>query len=773
MVPRGEFLNCIIRGLPQNAIVEDVEDHIRNETRCTPFVSPIVLDPQTGTSLATVTLELHDEKRDVVVRRLNNSTFLGLPSRIHLDTDFYGLNVLADVDGSNIDFCFVHGLGGHAFQSWAANSQQPDQPPRMWPRDFLPARFHHEGIKARILTYGHRANTVVNADPQATISTAAEQLLVNFMADREKHPNRPIYFVCHSLGGLIICQALISCLSTDQGFTIKQQYKNLFMHNGVCMVKGIVFLGTPFRGSGQANFIYPFVKLLSMQYFWPINQNLVRSLKQRPIALGQIVGRFNRVRKNNLIQIFPCYETDAVAGTSLTTNRESAISAFDRDVAPLAINANHVQMIKYSHSQESSYRTMEDRIIQMVKSISYESVGGSNPPADDFGGGRVPRPSSPPVARPPSYGGGHNGSNTSSHGHGGSFGYSHGPAPQSRDIPLPTRPRQGPSTHPQRLPPLVQRTSTFGSQFTSPGLTRTGTAPPSYTPMAAPDIGSIDESKFESLKIYDTVFIIDDTGSMQKPVLSYNPQNIAVPERWAALVVALEVFAKIAAKYDDNGIDIAFLKNVQLNPQAQGLKNVDDVTALLSQINLADPICGGGTVVKDQLVAAIEPRMSAVREFAERRKKNPYLTPPKPLNLVVVTDGEADDEQAVEEYIVSVARELAELRAPKSYIGIQFVQIGDDVEAAEYLRRLDDGLKPSHQTAEGKPIRDMKLIFDGQIVDTTPFRGSFVEGSDGGVLRADEHQNFPKIMMGAIERTLDKLSNDVGDPGYDEDEDSE
>ena len=35
-------------------------------------------------------------------------------------------------------------------------------------------------------------------------------------------------------------------------------------------------------------------------------------------------------------------------------------------------------------------------------------------------------------------------------------------------------------------------------------------------------------------------------------------------------------------------------------------------------------------------------------------------------------------------------------------------------------------------------------------------------------MRADEHQNFPKIMMGAIEKTLDKLSNDVDDVGFDE-----
>jgi hypothetical protein len=90
--------------------------------------------------------------------------------------------------------------------------------------------------------------------------------------------------------------------------------------------------------------------------------------------------------------------------------------------------------------------------------------------------------------------------------------------------------------------------------------------------------------------------------------------------------------------------------------------------------------------------------------FFRKRRSTPSLCVsdpgadlPKPLNLIVLTDGEADDEQEVEEYLVETARTLDELGAPKSHIGIQFVQVGDDVEAAEYLRRLDDDLKNLHQ----------------------------------------------------------------------------
>jgi hypothetical protein len=56
----------------------------------------------------------------------------------------------------------------------------------MWPRDFLPERFREEGIKARFLTYGHRSNVFIEANPQATITTAAQKLLNDFIADRTK-----------------------------------------------------------------------------------------------------------------------------------------------------------------------------------------------------------------------------------------------------------------------------------------------------------------------------------------------------------------------------------------------------------------------------------------------------------------------------------------------------------------------------------------------------------------------------------------------------------
>ena len=99
-----KFLNCIIRGLPEDTTISDVEDHIQAETTCKPYVSTVAPDYQTRSCMSTVTLDLKNNSKEAIVERLNNSNFLGLPTRIHVDTDFYGLNTLSDSEGSNIEY---------------------------------------------------------------------------------------------------------------------------------------------------------------------------------------------------------------------------------------------------------------------------------------------------------------------------------------------------------------------------------------------------------------------------------------------------------------------------------------------------------------------------------------------------------------------------------------------------------------------------------------------------------------------------------------------
>ena len=217
-----------------------------------------------------------------------------------------------------------------------------------------------------------------------------------------------------------------------------------------------------------------------------------------------------------------------------------------------------------------------------------------------------------------------------------------------------------------------------------------------------------DDDVFNRLKLFDTVFIVDDTGSMGLSERKDVPDG---PNRWEVTKQALEHVAEIAAMHDEDGIDIRFLKAGEFNEN--GIISGERVAEILENIDVADENHGGGTEFKPPLedvirsyLANYEDYMEEVAEFKRSKgRAGTHPKEPKFLNVIVITDGQADDEEEVEEYIIKTAKKLDEMDAPKNYIGIQFIQIGDDERATSFLQRLDDELK-----TQRNPIRDVSFI---------------------------------------------------------------
>lgn len=88
----------------------------------------------------------------------------------------------------------VTGLAGHAFGSWRSRNSG-----KMWLRDIIPIDLPN----ARILTYGYDTK-LAGSKSNARISEYAKQFLETVMDARHGDPHRPIIFIGHSLGGLVI-----------------------------------------------------------------------------------------------------------------------------------------------------------------------------------------------------------------------------------------------------------------------------------------------------------------------------------------------------------------------------------------------------------------------------------------------------------------------------------------------------------------------------------------------------------------------------------------
>ncbi|KAM0553831.1 hypothetical protein ACHAPJ_007177 [Fusarium lateritium] len=238
----------------------------------------------------------------------------------------------------------------------------------------------------------------------------------------------------------------------------------------------------------------------------------------------------------------------------------------------------------------------------------------------------------------------------------------------------------------------------------------------------SPSLSSITsaEDKYAFLSTFDTIFVIDDSGSM-------------AGRSWREVREALSSIAPICTSHDPDGIDVYFLNHrassVGTGTQApSGYYNIRDAAQVQRLFDSVRP--SGSTPTGARLHSILKPYVSHV----SRRPDN--LDSTKPVNIIVITDGcPTDDPESI---IVHHAKKLDQIEAPPHQVGIQFFQVGNERGAAKALRELDDDL------AE-QGIRDM--------VDTATWNSTGSNNSKA--LTAD---GILKVVLGAVVRRLDRRS---------------
>ena len=108
----------------------------------------------------------------------------------------------------------IHGLNplatiSNAHSTWTAEKGKES---KNWLRDaeFLPAKLPH----ARIMLFGYNSSPAF-ASSNAGLNEHAKNLLFNLRLRRQDCPQRPIVFICHSLGGLLAKRAIVIAHNND------------------------------------------------------------------------------------------------------------------------------------------------------------------------------------------------------------------------------------------------------------------------------------------------------------------------------------------------------------------------------------------------------------------------------------------------------------------------------------------------------------------------------------------------------------------------------
>ncbi|KAJ9112737.1 hypothetical protein QFC22_006239 [Naganishia vaughanmartiniae] len=229
----------------------------------------------------------------------------------------------------------------------------------------------------------------------------------------------------------------------------------------------------------------------------------------------------------------------------------------------------------------------------------------------------------------------------------------------------------------------------------------------------SPSASHFPSADISILAKYDTIILIDDSGSM-------------AGGRWQQVRVALMDVATRVARVDEDGIEVHFVNSMV---EGYNLTTAGSVEKLFNKVKPTN-----GTPTGAALRRILEPYMDQL-EHVQQLKANGEQIPVgedvKPVNVIVLTDGAATDDP--ESVIVSVASRLDRGGFPLNQLGIQFLQIGNEPEAREALQALDDGIKERHE------VRD--------IVDTVVYHG------DGAAVSAEQ---ILKVLLGGIQKHLDE-----------------
>ncbi|CAH0005040.1 unnamed protein product [Clonostachys byssicola] len=264
-------------------------------------------------------------------------------SPLLLDTHFGGWTALNTVDPSthHADVIALSGLGSHPFGSWQPRGNDKTF---MWLRDALPASI--PGVRSFI--YGYDSKVLASHSFQSISDISTSFILALKNGGWNLNSKKPIIFIAHSLGGIVLKDACVQIAEAREATTA------CILNN----IQGAIMFGVPSLGMEQSH-------LLAMVE-GQANETLVQDLSRGNgnNYLRQLRGRFDGICFTRQARIVWAYETvesptirqmpdqswDRNGPREVLVNPDSATSYYNRKdkASILPINENHSNMVKFS-----------------------------------------------------------------------------------------------------------------------------------------------------------------------------------------------------------------------------------------------------------------------------------------------------------------------------------------------------------------------------------------------------------------------------------------
>ncbi|RDL35776.1 uncharacterized protein BP5553_06388 [Venustampulla echinocandica] len=280
--------------------------------------------------------------------------------------DKYGLKPLhtpvatdGDEDGltNAVDIVAVHGIAGNAYNTWTHENGT------LWLRDLIPKKL--PGV--RVFSYGYPADVFFTRQ-KGNLEDFSRSLLNDLRGERreKEYQNRPIIFICHSMGGIVVKNALIIAKIDDE------PYENIRK-----FVKGIMFLATPHRGTSETQFPKLLARIANVAtnmtgiapFIVSTRPDLIEAIEKDSNILLDISTNFRNQTKNLKIASFTEQSVTPPA-KSLIVDKASAIMGIHTEtIFPMA-GCDHTSICKFAGETSGAYKTVLNELRNWVDELN-------------------------------------------------------------------------------------------------------------------------------------------------------------------------------------------------------------------------------------------------------------------------------------------------------------------------------------------------------------------------------------------------------------------
>ena len=226
------------------------------------------------------------------------------------------------------DVVFVHGLDGDPITTWHPEGK---------PKEFWPKRLGNKSPNIAVWSLGYGASSSKWIGPSMPLYDRANNIL-DLIGSTPNLGERPIVFVCHSLGGLLVKQILRNASESNE------KVKKLVAKN----TKAVVFLATPHSGAGLADWLCRLGKTLAGVTV------TVEELKANNPTLRALNEWYRNKVGRMKIKTIVYGENEKTKGVMVVD--KGSVDPGIPDVTPTFVDRNHINICKPEKGEQVDMR---------------------------------------------------------------------------------------------------------------------------------------------------------------------------------------------------------------------------------------------------------------------------------------------------------------------------------------------------------------------------------------------------------------------------------